>query len=322
MRAVGIPSVTCMGFVADRSASSSGHAWVAVLYPGDQWVEYESSFWMPTGGLVPETFLISQHITILAPPMSFFSPSPCDFTELHEASWTTLALPEKIQTIRVEAFHSEFICVPLVAESQSNLMLILDWTEPTPGWAVSSSLRVLNFSNCATQTFMLTLSTPSAGDLSMDMSVRLTTQSGQPVGEVTIEVGPPPTIQSVWPAPSSFVAPKPRIQANFSSARSEIDQAQTKAMLDGQDITSLCSLTEDRLTYVPSTGLAEGNHTVRVEVRDTMGNMNSKTWVFTVDSTPPAIDVVSPGSGSVISEKSPKIEARYVDAGAASTQRR
>jgi hypothetical protein len=299
LRAAGIPSVTSMGFVADRPESSSGHAWVAVLYPSSQWAEYESSFWMPTGGLVPETFLMSQHITMLAPPMSVYNPSPCNFTELHQASWTVLALPQKTQKVRVEAFHSEFICLPLVAESQGNQMLFVSWTEPKSGWAVSSSVRILNFSNAAVQSLMLTLSTPSTGDLSINMSVRLTTQGGQLLGEVTIEVVPSPTIQGLWPAPGSKVSPGTTIAVNYSSTRNLIDHAKTKLTLDGEDITSSSTLTSTGLMYVPSSGLTVGNHVVMVEVWDTTGSMSRRSWTFDVEGPSSDIQPLLIAAGAV-----------------------
>jgi len=49
LRAVGIPCRYVNGFVADREGEEHAcHARIEVLYPDIGWVEYESSYWMPT----------------------------------------------------------------------------------------------------------------------------------------------------------------------------------------------------------------------------------------------------------------------------------
>ena len=316
LRAAGIPSIKCFGFVADRAESNTGHAWVAVLYPPNQWIEYESSFWMPTGGLVPNTFLMAQHITVNPIPLEVFGPSPCQFTELHQATWTTLSVPRKTQLVRVEALNGEFMCLPLVVESTGNPSLSLNWTSPPPDWKVACSMRTLNFSSTGVQTVMLTLSTPASGEIATTIFVELKTPAGVVLGEVTIEVGNPPTIESLLPTPGSFAAAKPKIQVNYSSTRGGgIDVSKVRAILDGSDITAFSMVNDWGLTYFLTAELQDGNHTMRVEVWDVEGNTRAEEWEFMVDATPPTIDVLSPAIGSVIDDRSPTIDVAVSDFG-------
>jgi peroxiredoxin len=187
LRAVGIPSIPCGGFVADRPESAAGHAWIAVLYPENQWVEYESSYWMPTGDLVPETFLMPQHITF-GPVL--FEPGVArasSFHELHEATWNTVSIPQKVQSVRVEAVNNEFLCLPLVVESGGNQYLLLNWTSPSHGWKASSSCRTVWFNNTDAQTILFTLSTPQTGGFRETITVKLVTPKNDVLGEVVIE---------------------------------------------------------------------------------------------------------------------------------------
>lgn len=315
LRAAGIPAVCTFGFVADRPQSSAGHAWLAVLYPDLGWVEYESSYWMPTGGLVPKTFLMPRHITVYAPPMSEFGVSGNEFSELHEANWTTISTPTRTEFVRCEVLLDEFICFPLVAEGKEYQILELSWSDPPAGWRVSSSVSHLNFSNSAVETFLLTVATPRTGEVAWNMSVRLLTPSGTKVGEVVIEFSSPPTIYDVSPLPNSFVGARPRIEVRYGSQRSGIDLGKTNVKLDGVDVTQQSTLSPEGLQVMLLGDLKDGTHTVRVEVWDQEGNSKTKEWSFVVDATPPSISIVSPGEGSTVTEKRARIEVILRDDG-------
>jgi len=314
LRAAGIPSMPCNGFVADRPRSSSAHAWISVLYPDVGWVEYESSYWMPTGNLVPTTFLMPQHITTLRPPVPFFgttdSPS---FEETHEASWTILSVPSKSQAVRFEALNGETICFPLVAESQGFGTLTLSWSEPPAGWEVASSLQTLNFSNSLTLTFLLTVVTPETGELDDTLTLTVSSPGGASVGNVVVEIVSPPAVTSIAPSPGSIVNARPRVQVNYTSQRTSIDLGRVKIELDGSDVTAVSSLTGTSLTYAPTHDLPEGTHTVRAEVWGDGGHVKFKEWSFVVDSSPPVITVVSPTAGSTSRDKKVNIEVTIHD---------
>lgn len=315
LRAAGIPAVCAFGFVADRPQSNSGHAWLAVLYPNPGWVEYESSYWMPTGGLVPETFLMPQHITVDAPPMSGFGVSSNEFSELHEANWTTISTPTRTEFVRCEVLLDEFICFPLVAEGKGHQILELNWSDPPGGWRVSSSVNYLNFSNSEVETFLLTVATPRTGEVAWSMSVMLLTPAGTKVGEVVIELSSPPTIYDVSPLPDSLVGARPRIEVRYGSQRSSIDLGKTNVKLDGVDVTQQSTLNPEGLQVMLLDDLEDGTHTARVEVWDREGNSKTKEWSFVVDATPPSISIVSPSDGSTVTEKRARIEVSLRDEG-------
>ncbi|UCF09513.1 MAG: transglutaminase family protein [Candidatus Bipolaricaulota bacterium] len=92
LRAAGIPSIDASGFVADREESYAAHAWIAVFFPSQGWIEFESSDWMPAYHEAPVTFLMPQHISIHAGEMPGITRA--EFSEAHRASFEVLQRPE------------------------------------------------------------------------------------------------------------------------------------------------------------------------------------------------------------------------------------
>ena len=95
---------------------------------------------------------------------------------------------------------------------------------------------------------------------------------------------PPPTITSAPPDPS-----------NSASASFAFSEQQS-------NLTFRCSLDDVEFADCTSpqsyTGLSDGAHTFRVEAVDENGNVGPATrHAWTVDTTPPAIDLTSPGNG-------------------------
>jgi peroxiredoxin len=133
-----------------------------------------------------------QHITILGPvarerTQQLGVARASSFHELHEATWSILSVPQKAQSVRVEAVNSEFLCLPLVVESGGNQYLLLNWTSPSQGWKASSSCRTIWFNNTDVQTILFTLSTPKTGSFRERITVRLVTGKNDVLGEVVIE---------------------------------------------------------------------------------------------------------------------------------------
>ncbi len=126
----------------------------------------------------------------------------------------------------------------------------------------------------------------------------------------------PPEIYGLTPAPGSTVSTAtPIISASYRD-NVGIDVASVKIYVDGVDVTSAATVTATSVTYVPSTPLSEGVHTVRVKVADTSGNTNEREWWFNVelpDTTPPEIVSVTPPDGATVSTATPVISASYTD---------
>jgi hypothetical protein len=76
------------------------------------------------------------------------------------------------------------------------------------------------------------------------------------------------------------------ISANYSDDTG-INTTSVTLKIDGVDVTSSATVTENGITYTPSIPLSEGYHTVYLEVCDNSANQNkaNATWSFIVDTT-------------------------------------
>jgi len=97
----------------------------------------------------------------------------------------------------------------------------------------------------------------------------------------------PPTISDLTPADGALInSATPTISATVKDA-SGIDTASIVMTVDGASVAHTYDSTTSLVSYVPAT-LAEGLHTVTLNVRDVLSNLATVGWSFTVDTTPPA----------------------------------
>ena len=73
----------------------------------------------------------------------------------------------------------------------------------------------------------------------------------------------------------------PTIQAKFNDP-SGVDLTSITCTLDSIDVTDQATVTTSALTYTPTLQLSYADHTVAVTVADTLGNIATKEWTFTV----------------------------------------
>ena len=129
----------------------------------------------------------------------------------------------------------------------------------------------------------------------------------------------PPVISSPTFSPfvNGFTSSLPLIQVAYSdngSGASGINSSSLVAKLDGTDVTKNpgFSATTAGLTYAVGTALADGAHTLFVQVADKAGNVASQTFNFGVDSAAPTL-AVSPSGGSLATQ-TPTFTLSYADA--------
>jgi hypothetical protein len=97
----------------------------------------------------------------------------------------------------------------------------------------------------------------------------------------------PPTISDLTPAAGAFVnTGTPTISATVTDA-SGIDEDSIVMTVD-EDIVDHSYDSGTGIVSNITTTLAEGSHTVALEVSDTEGNSATESWAFTVDTMPPA----------------------------------
>ncbi len=90
-----------------------------------------------------------------------------------------------------------------------------------------------------------------------------------------------PTITIVNPASGSTIYDTtPIIKASYSSLSSIIDTDNVILTIDGSSVNA--TITSSSVTYIPSTSMIYGSHTISLIVSDTLGNNNTKEWSFTI----------------------------------------
>lgn len=135
-------------------------------------------------------------------------------------------------------------------------------------------------------------SSVDANDSSLGTSLRLVVKE---------KVAPEITITA--PTASAYVTTnKPTIQFNITDNDSGVDPSTIKITVDGTAITDGITKTASgkgyTCSYAPTTALGDGAHTIKVDASDYDGNAaTQKSVAFTVDTTPPALDVVTPTDG-------------------------
>ncbi|AOR24730.1 CehA/McbA family metallohydrolase [Clostridium taeniosporum] len=100
---------------------------------------------------------------------------------------------------------------------------------------------------------------------------------------VRVTNGIAPEIYNINPAENSRVKEEEfsTIKASIKSDK-EIKTESIKVYLDNNDVTSKSKITKESIEYTPSEKLKYGSHIVKVEVKDSVGNLTSKEWTFRV----------------------------------------
>jgi hypothetical protein len=98
----------------------------------------------------------------------------------------------------------------------------------------------------------------------------------------------------------------PQIAAQYASPGSAIDLASVRLRLDGQDVTSLATVTGSAVFYDVTQPLANAAHTASVSVANTNGGTSSSTWSFTLDEAAPNFYSESPRD-VFVADRQPRI---------------
>ncbi len=121
---------------------------------------------------------------------------------------------------------------------------------------------------------------PVYGKLAVGTNVAPRTQAAQTLSATST----PPTIGEVAPPPGQSVNNRhPSIFAMFSTPTEiPINVSSVALEVNGHDVTSSTTRTNNFITYSPGVDLSSGLVTVIVRVSDTAGNTSTKTWTFTI----------------------------------------
>ena len=112
----------------------------------------------------------------------------------------------------------------------------------------------------------------------------------------------PPVISNPVPGDGALLkTATPSIAANYAdeAGGSGIDVNSVSLLVDGNNETSQASVSAGGVAYTPSSPLAEGAHTVTVNVSDLAHNPATLTWHFTTDTIPPGVTITAPADTSI-----------------------
>lgn len=131
----------------------------------------------------------------------------------------------------------------------------------------------------------------------------------------------PPVITITSPTDEAFLTNnKPTIQFSITDDDSGVDPDTIKIKIDnGSEITSGITKTASgkgfNCSYVPTTALGDGSHTVYVNAKDHDGNAAvQKSVQFTVDTVAPTLNVTSPTEGLKTNEDTVTVSGTTNDA--------
>ncbi|HPC27314.1 MAG TPA: S8 family serine peptidase [Candidatus Methanomethylicus sp.] len=189
------------------------------------------------------------------------------------------------------------------------------------GYSISPS-RVDAINATAEGRLTLSISIPSGAEEG-SYSLKLTLGSDQfallpELPSVTIDLvidNTPPALSLSSPINGSILFDAlPPILINFTDAGSGTNPYTAVLTIDGADVTNSSTLTDTSVLYVPESPLADGQHSVSLQISDNAGNTATASWSFTVDTTPPAVAGLSPAPASFVNSTMGIIMAECSDA--------
>jgi hypothetical protein len=133
----------------------------------------------------------------------------------------------------------------------------------------------------------------------------------------------PPRVTVAQPAPGSTIGTAtPRIDVQYQDllgvgepVASGVDVSTLQVLLDGVDRTSLFTVRSSDASWDVPSGLAlsEGVHAVTASIKDRAGNLGTTTASFSVDLTPPQIQILAPAAGAYLNTATPLVQIQYQD---------
>lgn len=99
---------------------------------------------------------------------------------------------------------------------------------------------------------------------------------------------------SLSPADGGLINnPKPSVSAEYLDEGIGVSPSESRLYIDGTDVTPQSQLTPNKIIHAPAAPLADGKHTVKLDVVDRAGNASSVSWSFTIHTRAPAVKITS-----------------------------
>ena len=139
--------------------------------------------------------------------------------------------------------------------------------------------------------------------------VDVTATDGNRVGTAAVSFGvdaTPPTVTIDQPADGSATSDTTPTVSGTTEPNAEVTLVFDAGTPDETTVVVTAN-GSGVWTYIPTTDLAEGSHTVDASSTDAAGNTGTASAGFEVDTTAPALDITQPAEGSETSDRRPTI---------------
>lgn len=195
----------------------------------------------------------------------------------------------------------------------------LQYNSGTQAWEATTTAPSLSSYNQPNHYYGVTIT--ATDDSGNESTVSATSGDFQEDLQLVVKEKVAPAISITSPSSGAHITNnKPTIQFSVTDADSGVDpDTITIKIDDGSNITSGITKTPSgknyTCSYVPTTALGDGSHTIYINAKDHDGNAAAqKSVTFTVDTVAPTLNVTSPTEGLKTNQSSLTVSGTTNDA--------
>ena len=195
----------------------------------------------------------------------------------------------------------------------------LQYNSGTQAWEATTTAPSLSSYNQPNHYYGVTIT--ATDDSGNESTVSATSGEFQEDLQLVVKEKVAPVISITSPSSGAHITNnKPTIQFSITDADSGVDPDTISIKIDnGSAITSGITKTPSgknyTCSYVPTTALSDGSHTIYINAKDYDGNAaTQKSVAFTVDTVAPTLNVTSPTEGLKTNQSSLTVSGTTNDA--------
>lgn len=195
----------------------------------------------------------------------------------------------------------------------------LQYNSGTQAWEATTTAPSLSSYNQPNHYYGVTIT--ATDDSGNESTVSATSGDFQEDLQLVVKEKVAPVISIISPSNGAHITNnKPTIQFSITDADSGVDPDTISIKIDnGSAITSGITKTPSgknyTCSYVPTTALSDGSHTIYINAKDYDGNAaTQKSVAFTVDTVAPTLNVTSPTEGLKTNQSSLTVSGTTNDA--------
>lgn len=195
----------------------------------------------------------------------------------------------------------------------------LQYNSGTQAWEATTTAPSLSSYNQPNHYYGVTIT--ATDDSGNESTVSATSGDFQEDLQLVVKEKVAPVISITSPSSGAHITNnKPTIQFSITDADSGVDPDTISIKIDnGSAITSGITKTPSgknyTCSYVPTTALSDGSHTIYINAKDYDGNAaTQKSVAFTVDTVAPTLNVTSPTEGLKTNQSSLTVSGTTNDA--------